>query len=1137
MIERAVASLESGHLQRAIPKTRRAARRSRQLHTGFWQHGASALELSSFWPFSPGESSSSEKAAAAPVASGLLEPKLVATSFLLDFLYPSESQSFLHRVLAPRPKSDRLRPLRRRQYSAQHMASFQRTEPSILCTTRFESVAQKSSDTAARYQSIAAAKAEAIGSVPTDKSAEFLAVQKNTQTAKPTKSKAPADTFVGQFRSRVSNTSPVLDDAWSRYQKASREEQEMQRPGLIIAFARTDDYLECSRATSLFRELPQEEWSDVLLSSAVRSLAACGKFESALRKFKEGLQHNYVGGMQYIVASAFTARKWQELFQVWFEYSSLIEEHIDKSIPFDHLQHVPKLDTLFAAFEKHIKYTGLAQIRAENKGIYSRQMFDKLRHLMIRSVLAKPCLPSRAMDILSRYAKTDYYELYIESVLQSAQAGKQAKSTMRHLSKIYNDYRQRPDAQFTADILRGMFNVYNPNNPAGLALLYEDWTKLDGGMDEWAYENFLAFYARSGDVPAVRDLWQRYMTVFPDAGKNARGFYSLLNAYAQCGDVDGAKTEISIMKESGIQTDAVIDNALLKCHIRAGNYKEATACFTAIGEQHGPNLEAFEHMMELHSANGDLEKTLALFNQAQTALLRPSEGMATSLVVAYLHNGLIQEAEQICREMARRGITCREIWNSLIQAYATAGKLDKCFQLLPAMQNNNLAWDHDTCQAVLVAQGRAKQTASAHRLLRSAVADNLLPITADHFAIVMNSAIGTKQAPLVDILTTEMERAGIQPNFATHLARFESGFVRAPTANRTTRLAKDLVQYMRKLVHNADAPPGQRKASPYTAAVRDVTELNRELRDVGDALRLLIDKREMALAEDLVTLYANMRPLSERGQHMPPDVLGVIMGAYRADGRPERVLQLWAVILGDMRRRAENPATKRIFPAYAYHLSGPMAHVAQVYRDTAGDGRRLLAYTQAALDAGFRFTRDTWNTLICCLAALGQWEPAMHWCETLLMPRWRGWAAAAAPHRRLPLAARHELTDARPAVLSLQREWLRLRTLAAWSAGVTAKLQRVEAQYPLLHQAFTTVDVVDLPDTWVASIAGAGEKRTSLNKAIIQDALGAMPLQDLLAMRLTLGAQLHVKKEKRGRAWAKKWGRVYVPPKGKWRRF
>ncbi|OAR00082.1 hypothetical protein LLEC1_01080 [Akanthomyces lecanii] len=1087
MIERAVASLESGHLQRAIPKTRRAARKSRHLHTGFWQHGASALELSTFWPFSASEPAHDE-APTKSVASELMEPGLVATSFLLDFLYPNDTQSFLHRVLAPRPKANRLRPLRRRQYSAHHMVSLQRSEPSILCTSAFGDSVRISPAAPAQRQPMPMAKSEATEAEAID---ESVVTPEVTEAVEPSKPKVTEGVFLRQFSSRVSGARPVLDDAWSSYQKASREEQKVRRPGLIMDFAKTDDYVDCARAAALFQELSQAEWTDELLSAGIRSLAVCGKFKSALTQFREGLRYNYVGGMQYLVASALATHNWQELIQAWFRYSVFMQQHADKTIPFGHLSYVPKMDTLFAAFEGHVRYTGLAQIRAENKQLYSRKTFDKLRHLMVQAVLAKPCRPSRATDILTHHDNSAYYQLYIESVLQSAKHGKQSGSTMRQLGNIYAEYRQRPDAHFTPNILRGMFKLFYPTNPAGLAQLFQDWIKSDGGLDKWAYENFLAFYADSGDITAVRDLWQRYITAFPDAAKEVSVFHSLLDAYAQSGDFTGARKEISAMKESGIQPDAAIDNALLKCHIRSGNHEEAKLCFTASLKQHGPSVKAFEHILELHSTNGDLEQTLALFNQAQAALLRPSEGMATSLVVAYLHNGLIQEAEQICREMARRGITSTEIWNRLIQAYATAGKLDKCFQLLPAMQSNNLVWDHDTCQAVLVAQGRAKQTASAYRLLRSAVADNLLPITADHFAIVMNSAIETNQAPLVDILSTQMESAGIRPNFATHLARFQAGFARAPTAARTARLANELVQYMRELAHDADAPPRHRKTGPYAVAMKEVTVLNRELRDIGDALKLLIDKREIALAEELMTLYAKLRPVSQHGEHMPPNVLSTLMAAYLENGRHERVLQLWAVLLKDVRRRTENPVTKGIFPVHAYYLSKPMAHVAEVYR-AAGDGKRLIACTQAALDAGFKFNRDTWNTLITCLADVGQWEQAMHWCETLLMPRW-------------------------------------------------PKLQRIETQYPRLHHAFTTVDVADLPDTWTNNGGGggglAGERRKSLNKAIIQDMLGSMALKDLLAMRLTLGAQLNAKKERRGKTRAKKWGRVYIPPKGKRQRF
>ncbi|KAM3501781.1 hypothetical protein MY10362_005296 [Beauveria mimosiformis] len=1134
MIERAVASLESGQLQRAIPKARHAARPPRHLQTGFWQHGASALELSSFWPLTAGESAH-DGTPAKSTASELLEPKLVATSFLLDFLYPNETQSYLHRVLAPRAKENRLRPLRRRQYSVQHLASLQ---PALLSATRFEGVARTPADAPAQ-QSPKATKLKAIKSRAAPK--KTPSAPTTAKAVKMGKAKLLAEGSLHKSGPQTSGSTPDLDVSWMRYQNASLKAQQAQRPGFIMALAATDEYLACSRAATLFQGLSPEEWTDALLSAAIRSLAVCGKFQAALNKFKEGLQFHHVGGMQYIVARACAASQWQELVRVWFDYSNFMKEHADKNVPFDHLRFVPNLDTLFAAFEKHIEHTGLAQIRMENKKLFSRQVFDQLRHLMIRSVLAQPCKPSRAMDIVSRYDNTAYYQLYIESVLQSLKHVQYPKSTMRQLGPIYGEYRRRADARFTPEILRGMFRVFYATNRAGLAQLFEDWVKSDSGMDKWAYENFLKIYADSGDVAAVRDLGQRYMAAFPDSARKGNYHLTLVDAFAQSGDADGAENEISAMVKSGIQIDDRIDNLMLKCHVKAGNYKEATAYYKTIIEHSVPNAQTFELMMELHSANGDVDYTLAVFNQAQAAQIWPSESMATSLVAAYLVNGLMEEAEKICEEMTRLGITSTKIWNSLIQAYATAGKVEKCFQLLPVMQNLNLAWNHDTCRAILGAQARAKQTAPAHWLLRSAVADNLLPVTADHFAIVMNSAIDTKQAPRVDILATEMDRAGIQPNFATHLACFESGFVRAPTAERTTRLAKELVRYMQKLADNIDAPPGQRKDGPYTAAMRDVTELNRELRDIGDALKLLIDKREIALAEDLVTLYAKIRPVSEQGRHMPSDVLSVIMGAYLEDGRHERVLELWAVILKDVRRRTENPITQKIFPAYAYHLSGPLAHVAKVYHAN-GDGKRLLAATQAALDAGFQFTSDTWNTLICSLVELGQWEPAMGWCEKLLMPRWRGWNP-----QPLSLAARQELTDNRvlvasqPAVLSLQREWLRLRKLAAWSAGVTAKLQRIETQYPRLHHAFQTADVADLPPTWGARTGRAdgipGEQPKSLNKAIIKEALAAVPLQDLLTMRLTMGAQLNVIKERRARAKAKKCGRVYISPRGKRRRF
>ncbi|KAJ2955514.1 hypothetical protein NQ176_g11396 [Zarea fungicola] len=451
------------------------------------------------------------------------------------------------------------------------------------------------------------------------------------ETEHPEDTAGTEEAFLDQFSTRIKAASPALRDAWSRYRAASPDEQRTLRPELILTFSKSDDFVECARASALFQEIPKDEWTDELHSAAIRALAVCGNFSTAMDKVKDGLDYNFTSGVQYIIASAFTARNWPQVFSAWFTCFNSVRKGDIKEPALEYLSSVPKLDALFVAFEKHIKYTGLAKIRDQNKDLFTREAFDQLRSTLARAVLAKSCQPARAVGILSVFNDASLYQSYIESMLRLVKEGKQSKSGAKQLDKIYAQYRQLPNAEFTQPILRGMFSLFCPHNPSGLAQLYQDWTRSEGGLDRWAYEKFLAFYANSGDVTSVRDLWQRYVAAFPNAAKETSGYYSLMDAHAQSGSASGARQEMAAMQDNGVPLDLVINNALLKCHVRAGNYTEAQACFAEISSQYKPNGETYGHIMELHSANGNLEQTVAIFNQAQAALVRPSESMARRL--------------------------------------------------------------------------------------------------------------------------------------------------------------------------------------------------------------------------------------------------------------------------------------------------------------------------------------------------------------------------------------------------------------------------------------------------------------------------------------------------------------------------
>lgn len=92
MIERTVTSLEPCKLRGIVRKaTSQAPKQRHRLRTGFWQHGALAIELSHGWPavVERRKQKKSKPSRAGTSETRPLESELLASAFRLDFLYPS----------------------------------------------------------------------------------------------------------------------------------------------------------------------------------------------------------------------------------------------------------------------------------------------------------------------------------------------------------------------------------------------------------------------------------------------------------------------------------------------------------------------------------------------------------------------------------------------------------------------------------------------------------------------------------------------------------------------------------------------------------------------------------------------------------------------------------------------------------------------------------------------------------------------------------------------------------------------------------------------------------------------------------------------------------------------------------------
>ena len=865
-------------------------------------------------------------------------------------------------------------------------------------------------------------------------------------------------------------------DVWDLYCRLEPNDRPALQTRVLQYLSRSQSMVEASRALSIFPQTPTEMWDNDFLSASVLVMLRSGNHALALDTFKKGLQtKGLIGGLDYLLIDSANRQQWATMLDAWLAYYEYTAQK-DPDVRLDDTLLAPlsSLDSLGALYFSFERYLDADEMRVERWLDLDKVTKAGLRVLRRRfaiEALRQPCPPNQASVILSFWNDHRMYERYLWRMFDRWYTKRISPATARMLPAIYRDFKSLPGAKPSVDILRGIFKVNYPNNAAALEELYRDWIRFWGDLNQWGFEKFLKFFAHRGDVERVQELWSRFVERFPWKLETPKGFRSTMNVYAQNGDVHGAENEMKRMTEQyKVEPDLDIWNTLLKCYVRADDYNKVMTCFEDICKKHQPNSYTYAHVMAMSSKKGDLDRTIGFFNEAQKNGVLVTKEMGLALVVVFCRNDWLEEAEKICRDLAERRITSTAMWNHLIHHNGMNGRLTKCYELLNDMKKFNLEWDRETIGHLLSALVQVKQITPAYQIVRDGLKNNMHVLEPEHFATVMMGAVRTGDRGTAEALMSLMEKASIPVPFNAMVAYTQAALKEAPHTVRTPQLGKEIVATLRALV-------GQQSG--------DIQKRRRGTAYIGRAVQVLVQFRDFASAEELMNLFIELFPQYGESEALPQDVLASLMLAYHRDENYTRVVELWHEAWPKILKRCaiprqeegvkaletkETKETKEIVQIYAAHqydVTRLVFRMAATYR-AMGDGEGLLKCVEQVVGAGFKLTSITWDRVIRGLAEMGKWERAMHYCETMLMPGWRGWRA-----RKAPLDERRETMNTRTlrpthtAVLLLQKEWLAMRRLAVWSSDVAHRLSLIEQRHPMLYHAFMTSETRDVPGPWI----------------------------------------------------------------------
>eukprot|EP00929_Paragymnodinium_shiwhaense_P109331 TRINITY_DN7573_c0_g3_i1.p1 TRINITY_DN7573_c0_g3~~TRINITY_DN7573_c0_g3_i1.p1 ORF type:complete len:396 (+),score=68.01 TRINITY_DN7573_c0_g3_i1:82-1188(+) len=160
---------------------------------------------------------------------------------------------------------------------------------------------------------------------------------------------------------------------------------------------------------------------------------------------------------------------------------------------------------------------------------------------------------------------------------------------------------------------------------------------------------------------------------------NEHTFGSMLNAFAETGDFDGADRYFNLMQDSDFsQENSVIYNTLIKACASKGNLRRAEELFqrmTAGGFQ--ASVTTFNSMIHTCTMCGDIERAEFYVGNLEACGLQPNQVTMNSMMNAYCANGNVKEVERWLLKMTELGIQPTTVtFGTLCKLFARLGDPD-----------------------------------------------------------------------------------------------------------------------------------------------------------------------------------------------------------------------------------------------------------------------------------------------------------------------------------------------------------------------------------------------------------------------------------------------------------------------------
>lgn len=1078
MIESAAKCLKQGGrcpwhlLKKSLPT-------QRYLHSTFWSHGASEINLPAWWIMLLRSSQEQEpRWASRRLAAAQKILSYVAQVGFVGFLYPSRTLAIVQQIV----NRDRAR-LKSRQ-GIRYAPNTSRTFSSIISDSKNTTGDVESAT--ARAGSLPSAEVEEPASKP---SLEYYS------------DRTEVDLQLAELFQSLGKHGPDHEKAWHFYQNLQHLSEDLtsqQLRDMIRYLSHGATPLSSERVIFLVEKIPFCERDEFHHKSAIRAALNRNSLELAMDFHRESLRQTlYSGGASLILRYTIDHEEWHKAIETLNDYfyercrhkklklnDLAMWEYTDRSSIWRHVHILP--------FSRLCKKAAAAMIFAEKSTTptvtarrFALEVITEAFSVQIDSFIkvnAHKKLFNTAWK-LRKGLETQMSFLYNRAIWQLS--FHKVKTHQKIALEFYRRVKEEkwvPEFQVLDFVLTGFCDG---GHLTDIFQVIDDVRRHHGRIPSPWILRIIPVLSRHGEAESVHELFREYMEY---GGKHPEFLFDhILHLHHRRAEPHHAVEFFNDIQEKYDFVPNISSwNWVVAVHTRVGDVEGATTWVDRLveaGQQ--PNARTYTYMMQMYAKRGDLEAVQRLFRQSEAAGIEPDPSMIASLVLVLVKNDMLDDAKKVVEDALR--IKSKQsrtrMWNYLMVGYAHRGDIVRVKEINQRMREAGVPADADTYSALMHSLIRRRLPHLAEKIMFRILPRAGIRPDSVHYATLMAGFFERGSYWKVLIIYRLMLKRNIAPTQSTQsvllraIAALESqskvgGEEQPKELGSTLPLFKQIVANM----DPAELAP--KRQVPFVGPNR----LDEAFTSISFAHLMSVYGREAAFdrVRELYDLYLGTA-MKFQGtiDFIPPiELLSALLSA-NAEARDYREVDRCWHLAVEKAQKLASPSDAvdgkpwRALYSRRFLLNLPLP-IYMKSLETQDKIDHITTTIESLLGLGFEFHNNTWNTYVKILARSGREKLAFSVCERELMSEWFGWETLG---HRLNLQRKFELI--KPDGVRPTQRFPGYATLVYMAAAyVKTRSEGVQAVQQLARVAPRTINaVVKMPqmdDEIQANILGDG---------------------------------------------------------------